>query len=436
MSGHADPPEGTPEGVPGGGDDEYRSVVFDESFVRAARIREFSAQERLDDASHAVRVRHAMPRGIARQAMAMVMLIVVAFGFAVYMGVRHPYTSKHSTPVAQLRATVIPLVPTGPVPTVSGSRPFAGSRAADYKTGTAGFGVPDAHEVGGFAQSEVQEALDTAADYLKDSSLDPRTVLDGDVGPVRDLLDPGQLDQFDDSLGRPDADGSHEATGWLVRFDPAADVRLVGGGVRVNGSFADPALAGNQLEIDSDHTFVYALRGIGTEDTGVSLFTVRRELRFHFDHADLRRHRIELVEADVQAGPLACSATVDGYFRPILAGGRADPVAGTDPYDRGRSAGAVCAALATGGSGTPAATPTATATPSSAASVTPSSTLTATPPSGASPRTTAAWGRIGAVGTEAGARTLAGGATSAPPASATPRAPARALVSPAAARHP
>ena len=32
-------------------------------------------------------------------------------------------------------------------------------------------------------------------------------------------------------------------------------------------------------------------------------------------------HRVELADADVAAGPLACSSDVDGYFRPILAGG-------------------------------------------------------------------------------------------------------------------
>lgn len=452
MSGHADPPEGTPEGVPSGGEDEYGSVVFDESFVRAARIREFSAQERLDDAAHAVRVRHVLPHGMARQAIAMVSLIVVAFGFAVYMGLRHPYATHHAASAVQLRTTVIPLVPTGPVPAVSGSSPFAGSRAAHYRTGAAGFGVPRAREVGGFAQSEVAEALDTAEDYLKESSLDARTVLDGDVGAVRDLLAPGQLDQFDDSLGRPDADGSHEATGWLVRFDPAADVRLVGGGIRVSGSFDDPAAAGGELEIGSDHTFVYALRGIGSADTGVSLFTVRRQLRFRFDHADLRQHRIELVEAQVQAGPLACTSTVDGYFRPILAGGSAGPVTGADPYDRERSAGSVCAALATGGTS---ASSAASATPSPEATTSPQAGTggattgvtagaaagtagTATAPSaGSSPAPTGPWGRIGVVAPETATRTLAdaappaapaaakASATAGPSASATLRAPAR-----------
>lgn len=97
MGGPGEPPGGTPEGASAGGEDEYRSVVFDESFVRAARLQEFSAQERLADHAPAVRRRPPLHRGLSRQALILVLLIAVAFGTAIYMGVRHPY----QTPVAQ-----------------------------------------------------------------------------------------------------------------------------------------------------------------------------------------------------------------------------------------------------------------------------------------------------------------------------------------------
>src|SRR5882757_11245838 len=114
MSGQGKPPpEGTPEGAPGGGDDEYRSVVFDESFVKAARIQEFSARERLDGAARAVRIRRVLPRGMARQATALILLIVLAFGFAIYMGIRHPYKANAPGTSQPLRVTLIPLVPAG-----------------------------------------------------------------------------------------------------------------------------------------------------------------------------------------------------------------------------------------------------------------------------------------------------------------------------------
>jgi hypothetical protein len=346
MSGHADPPDGTPDSGPGGGDDEYRSVVFDESFVRAARIQEYSARERLDGAARAVRVRHALPRGLARQAVALILLIVVAFGFAVYMGVRHPYRSDDSAPGAPFRASVIPLVPTGSVPAVSAVSPFAGSLAETYDTGAEGITAENPHRIGGFSQTEVDEAYALAKEYLTLSALDPNTVFKGDLGAVRDLLAPGQLDQFDSSLARPAADGLHEATGWLVRFDPAARVRPVGGQIRVKGSLQAAESTDSRLEITADHTFVYALRGPVSAD-GVSLFTVRRRLLFRFDHRDLRQHHIEVAQAAVAAGPLPCSPPVEG-FRPILAGHTAPgPVAGADPFDRGHPVDAVCAPLST-----------------------------------------------------------------------------------------
>ncbi len=110
-------PRGHPRN-PRGGDDEYRSVVFDETFVRAARLQEFSAQERITDHTPAVRrLPPARRGGLSRQALVLVLLIAVAFGTAVYMGVRHPYrTPAAERPAEPLRMTVVPLAPESPVP--------------------------------------------------------------------------------------------------------------------------------------------------------------------------------------------------------------------------------------------------------------------------------------------------------------------------------
>ncbi|MCL2551211.1 MAG: hypothetical protein FWE15_00775 [Actinomycetia bacterium] len=381
MSGPGDPPEGAPEGAPGG-DDEYRSVVFDESFVRAARIQEYSASERLDGTARSVRVRHVLPRSLARQAVALLMLLVLAFGFAIYMGVRHPYRAPAGDSNPQLRVTLIPLVPTGTVAAVPVSAPFAGSAAATYRSGPGAINAPAAERVGDFAESEVYQAYQTAVEYLTASAIDPRAVTGGDVGTVRNLLDPAQLDQFEASVTHPSADGSQEATGWLVRFDPAEHLQLVGGagGVRVKGQLFPPQTSNDMLEISTDHTFVYALRGPGSPDMPISLFTVRRQLQFRFTHRDLEQDHLQVTAAEVAAGPLSCGNGVESYFRPILAGGQATGrINGVNPFDQNPVT-AVCAPLGSDGA-PPSGTPT-TSGPAVTASAGPTVTASAGPTDG------------------------------------------------------
>ncbi|WP_346100077.1 hypothetical protein [Streptomyces olivaceiscleroticus] len=409
MTGPGDPPEGTPEGAPGGGEDEYRSVVFDESFVRAARLQEFSAQERMGDHAPAVRSRHAWSRfGGSRQALILVLLIALAFGTAIYMGVRHPYRPPNPSPAPPLRSTVIPLAPVGTVP---GGRPgdlFERSPAAGFRTGAEGVNLPVVRRTGEFSENQVMTALTTAKEYVVRSSLDPDTLAGGPARGVRLLLDTSQLDQFDRSLERPSADGRHAATGWLVRFDPS-QVRLADPHVRVEGTLAaEPAAGGNALEITADYTFVYAVRpaddrsaggpgntapaasGTATSGTatapsgsgraapvadarpmggvtahegkahaethavarergdGASLFTVRRELHFRFDRDDLRDRRLELQSSYLQAGPMSCNSGPESALRPLLAGERAGNgrPQGTDPYAHGSTNASLCGVMA------------------------------------------------------------------------------------------
>ncbi|MFF9205176.1 hypothetical protein ACF1AE_25825 [Streptomyces sp. NPDC014986] len=351
MGGPSDPPEGTPEGVPGGGEDEYRSVVFDESFVRAAQLQEYSAQERITDHAPAVRRRPPPRRGLSRQALALVVLIAVAFGTALYMGVRSPYRSPVAEkPAEPLRMTVIPLAPRNEVPgDTDVERLYARSPAAQFRTGAEGVTLPAARRTAHFSDGQVVSALITAKDYLVRSSLDPDVLTGGRTRPVRVLLDSGQLDQFDRSFTRPTADGRHAPTGWLVRFDPAR-VELADRGIRVRGTMQAAETDSATLEVTTDHTFVYALRPAGAgRDAAASLFTVRRELHFRFDRDDLRLHQAELAVAHVQAGPLSCAEDSAGRLRPLLAGRTAEEggPAGTDPYATG-SAPALCGSLAEG----------------------------------------------------------------------------------------
>jgi hypothetical protein len=356
MGGPGDPPEGTPEGAPGGGEDEYRSVVFDESFVRAARLQEFSAQERMADHAPAVRRRPALRRGLSRQALILVMLIAVAFGTAIYMGVRHPYTTPTAQqPVEPLRITVIPLSPQGKVPGATDAESlYAHSPAAQFSVGGEGIPLPAARRTAHFSDSQVIAALSTAKDYIVESSLYPAVLTGGQIRPARVLVDPDQLDQFDQSFEHPTADGRHEPTGWLVRFDPSR-VQLADRKIRVQGTLQATEIDSSTLEVTADGTFVYALRPTGStastgsgDQTQASLFTVRRELHFRFDRDDLRMHQAQLVVSYVQAGPLSCAEDSVTHLRPLLAGqtAKAGGPAGTDPYATG-SATALCGTLAT-----------------------------------------------------------------------------------------
>ncbi|MEU2059279.1 hypothetical protein [Streptomyces sp. NPDC013455] len=350
MGGPGDPPEGTPEGGPGGAEDEYRSVVFDESFVRAARLREYSAEERMADHAPAVRRRPPLHRGLTRQALILAALIAIAFTTAIYMGLRQPYDSPQARrSVEPLRTTVIPLAPQGKVPgATDAERLYAHSPAARFETGAEGIPLPASRSTAHFSDSQVVTALTTAKDYIVRSSLHPEVLTGRDVHPARALVDPDQLDQFDRSLDHPAADGRHAPTGWMVRFDPAR-AELADDRIRVSGDLRAAETDSATLEVTADHTFVYALRPTGAaSDAPASLFTVRRELTFRFDHADLRTRQVQLATSYVQAGPLACAEDATAYLRPLLAGqtARSGGPAGTNPYETD-SATALCGTLST-----------------------------------------------------------------------------------------
>ncbi|MFD3324643.1 hypothetical protein [Streptomyces sp. NPDC058701] len=362
-----DPANGAPDGT--GDDDEfradeYRSVVFDEDFVRAARIQEYSAQERMGEHARAVRSRSLWSGGAgtgsrggtpgqgARQGRLLVLFIALAFATAVYMGLRNPYVPPPEGVAEPLTSTVVPLAPGTPVP---GGRPadlFAQSPAADYRIGAVGITMPAVRRTPHFTDAQVAIALSIAKDYLVQSSLDPDVLAGTASRPVRVLIDPDQLAQFDRSMASPSGDGRHAATGWLVRFDPGAAV-VADPRIRVSGTLGFEEVAPDVLEVATDHTFVYAVRPAGGPPAaadGASLFTVRRELRLRFDRDDLGARRAELASAYVMAGPQDCSADPAAGFRPLPAGAAPTTVgpAASDPYASGhpRRAAGLCGVLA------------------------------------------------------------------------------------------
>ncbi|MER5629990.1 hypothetical protein [Streptomyces nitrosporeus] len=353
MTGRGEPPDGPPENPPGG-EDEYRSLVFDESFVRAARLQEFSAQERMGEPARAVRsVRNVSGPGTRRRsraAVALVVLITLAFATAVYIGFRNPYRAPAVRHAEPLRTTVVPLAPRGAVPGGTPEDLFATGPAASHRSGAAGISLPPVRRTENFSNSQVTAALSTVKDYLVASSVDPDVLTGRMVRPVGRLLDPDQTAQFDRSVSTPADDGEHAATGWLVRFDPA-DTELADTDVRVEGSLSYAETGSDTLEVVSDHTFTYALRPAAPgphRADDASLFTVRRELHFVVDREDLRLHRLEVRSAYVQAGPQSCSAEDAGSLRPLLAGERTDSRGpdGTDPYATGLPRAELCGTLA------------------------------------------------------------------------------------------
>ncbi|SDK62692.1 hypothetical protein [Streptomyces indicus] len=358
MAGSADPPDGAPEGLPGGSEEEFRSVVFDESFVRAARLEEFSAQERITDHAPAVRRRvaqhSAAHRRLSLQALLMLVLIALAFAVAIYMGVRQPADTQDARPAEPLRMTVIPLAPQGPVPGAQDAETlFEHSPAAEFESGAAGMPFPPVYRTAHFTADQVRAALDVARNYLVASSLDPAVLTGDEIRPVRRLLDPEQAAQFDAGMDRPAADGRHAPSGWMVRFDPAK-VTLAGDEVRVRGTLKASETGADTLEVTSQHTFVYALRPVAGQDARASLFTVRRELHFRFDRDDLRVGQAELTLSHTQAGPLSCGADTTDRLRPLLAGqtAKSGGPAGTDPYATTGPT-ALCGALAASAQPTP-----------------------------------------------------------------------------------
>lgn len=314
--------------------------------------------ERMGEHARAVRsVPTWSGRRASKQILLLVLLVAIAFGTVVYLGIRNPYQPSLPKRAEPLHSTVIPLAPQGPVPGGAPGEIYAHSPAAQFRIGASGITLPGARSTQHFSESQVMTALTTAKDYLVQSSLDPDVLTGGEVRSVRVLLDPDQLEQFDRSIASPAGDGRHAATGWLVRYDPAK-VALADPEVRVQGTLHVAEAGPDALEVTSDHTFAYALRPVsagGPQAGEASLFTVRRELHFRFDRDDLHHHRAELLASSVLAGPQACSADTSSALRPLLAGQRAsrEGPAGTDPYATGQATAALCGSLSRGAQPSP-----------------------------------------------------------------------------------
>lgn len=338
MAGRSDPPGGPPGDVPGNGDEEFRSTVFDESFVRSAALEEFSAQQRLEDHTSPVRRRVAEAaalgnRGLPRSGLAMVAVLLTAVLLALFLGNRNPYAEAPPQLEPPPVGSLLPLTPVGAVPGGSPAELYAASPAAEFAAGPAGLPTPTARRTDLFSRDQVAEALVLAQRYVTASALTAEVLTGGTALPVRMLLRPEQQRQLDRSLaGRQ---GEPPVTTWLVRFDPG-EVRLTDEPARVEGTFTVVENAG-RLEITARHLTVYALRPAEAPHGPASLLLVRREVLLAFSEEDLREGRTVLVSARTVTGPADCAADHGRELRPLLAGAapeqdgtEVDPFALTD----------------------------------------------------------------------------------------------------------
>ncbi|MER8100619.1 hypothetical protein [Kitasatospora sp. NPDC094016] len=351
MGDPREPPEGAPDGG-SGNEDEYRSVVFDESFVRAARIQELSARERLAGSfgrATRPRVRFGPLGSVPRQALALLLLVLLAFGAAVYFGVSSPNRISARPEGSQLTVSLVALSPASVVrPVADPANPFA-ALPVGYSDGAIGLGTPTGAATEHFSRVEVTKALDTVQRYLVASSLAPATLVQGATADVRAFVTPGEQAQFDTSVTQPVDDRHHALTGWLVRFDPA-QVALAADTVKVTGAMRIDEADGGTLQITTDHTFVYALKAAGAAaGAPVTLETVRRQLTFQFDRVDLASAQLRLVDSVIQAGPEPCTTSMAGFLQPVLAtpqGTQVPPPAPIDPGNHAQPAWQVCGVLA------------------------------------------------------------------------------------------
>ncbi|GAA1925507.1 hypothetical protein GCM10009716_37210 [Streptomyces sodiiphilus] len=356
MAGHTDPPDGTPPGgVPGGGDEEYRSTVFDESFIRAARLEEFSAEERLTDRTSPVRSRPevsvADPRlakGLSRQGLALALVVLLAFAAAIYLGSNATYGGNATAAAEPPHTRVVPLAPAGDVPGGDPAQLYADSPAAEYGIGAAGLRLPSPHSTENFTREQVLTALTVAKDYVVASALTPEVVSGATVHQVRDLLAFGQQQHFEDTLTAPEAE--RPVTGWFLRFDPSRVV-LADPQIRADGGFTFEESTPAVLAVTAEHVVAYTVRPPGPADGPAALFTVRRQLRMNFSEEDLRDRRVTLRDTDVLAGPMSCDADPAHSLDPLLAGesaSRSGP-GETDLFDPEPGGVPLCGSLATGG---------------------------------------------------------------------------------------
>ncbi|QYC40494.1 hypothetical protein Nocox_14390 [Nonomuraea coxensis DSM 45129] len=198
-----------------------------------------------------------------------------------------------------------------PVVDAVSSDPYAGSPAADYADGIAGFVLPEARAMGGLSRKDVAKGLERVRDLLAAAYLDRRTLEGGDPDAFVAALDRDQrrtfsLDPGADGLGREAVNSF--APGTAV---PATDVVKVKGEITL-GTFHEDGLRG--VEVKLNHLVVYAVHRPGQPRTVIRVVThpTGRVLL----HRDGGRLVAWVSDWGASATPARCD-TDDGYIHPV-----------------------------------------------------------------------------------------------------------------------
>ncbi|MGW2143691.1 hypothetical protein ACWCOT_05230 [Nonomuraea bangladeshensis] len=217
-----------------------------------------------------------------------------------------------------------------PVVDAVSADPFAGSPAAGYADGIAGFVLPEARAMGGLSRNDVAKGLERVRGLLAAAYLDRRTLEGGDPDAFVAALDRDQRETFSldpdaDAIGREAVNSFAPGTAEL-----ATDVVKVKGEITL-GTFDDDGRRG--VEVKLNHLVVYAVHRPGLP------LNVIRVVTHPTGQVLLYREGGRLVAWVTGWGasstPASCD-TDDGYIHPVYDDFPTGTVAPTgvpsDPY--------------------------------------------------------------------------------------------------------
>ncbi|WP_328789172.1 hypothetical protein [Streptomyces sp. NBC_00273] len=245
--------------------------------------------------------------------------------------------AKAPLPAETARPTAAPDAVPPDRPTLA--EPFRGSPALQWADGAAGIEVPEATAVGWLTKEQVADGLAKAKQFLVAANLEPATLRGERPAAALAVLDPQQPEVYqrlERSLTHPNAED--KPTHLFTRFDPA-EVKPVGGVVKVRGSMRVEQGEPGEVRVVTDYTFVHPMTKGGTS---VQRTIVRRQITLSLlDPARWKAtgDRLQLSEYHVESSNVECEVA-DGYLHPQFPQdaptGQAPTGPATDPYDRSK----------------------------------------------------------------------------------------------------